>query len=79
MGERVYNIVKAPIGWSLFRDRQRLGGHVSAEAALEAATQAGAVDVRDGHSIRINVLRPAELKEIEAETSWPARRSRSAK
>src|SRR5258708_12229139 len=71
MGERVYNIVKAPIGWSLFRDRQRLGGHVSAEAALQAATQAGAVDVRDGPSIRINVLRPAELNEIAAGTSCP--------
>jgi hypothetical protein len=41
MGECVYNIVKAPIGWSLFRDRQRLGGHGSAEAALQAATRAG--------------------------------------
>ncbi len=64
MGERIYNIVKAPIGWSLFRDRQRLGGHVSAEAALEAATQAGAVAVRQGHSIQINVAR-RDLNEIE--------------
>jgi hypothetical protein len=79
MGQRVYNIVKAPIGWSLFRDRQRLGCHVSAEAALEAATQAGAVDVRQGHSIQINVRRPEELKEIEAETTWPARWSRLVK
>jgi hypothetical protein len=79
MGQRVYNIVKAPIGWSLFRDRQRLGGHVSAEAALEAATQAGTVDVRQGHSIQINVLRPEELNEIEADTTWPARWSRLVK
>jgi hypothetical protein len=79
MGQRVYDIVKAPIGWSLFRDRQRLGSHVSAGAALEAATRASAVDVRQGHSIQINVLRPEELNEIEAETAWPARWSRRVK
>ncbi len=37
MGSHVYNVVKAPIGWSLFCDRERIGGYVSSEAALEAA------------------------------------------
>jgi hypothetical protein len=47
MGVWVYTI-KAPIGWSLFRDRQRLGSRVSAEAALQAATKPGARDIPHG-------------------------------
>ena len=35
MGFYVYNVVKAPIGWSLFVDRERSGGYGSKEAALE--------------------------------------------
>ena len=42
MGRLVYNVTKAPIGWSLFRDRDRIGAYASREAALEAATAAGA-------------------------------------
>ena len=42
MGRMVYNVTKAPIGWSLFRDRDRIGAYASREAALEAATAAGA-------------------------------------
>ena len=72
MGRHVYNVVRAPIGWSLFRDRIRLGGHVCAEDALEAAARAGAVDVREGHGIQINVGDP-ELNEIDADVTWPAR------
>jgi len=48
MGRFVYNVTKAPIGWSLFRDRERVGGFVSKEAALEAATAAGADALREG-------------------------------
>ena len=39
MGSHVYNVVKAPIGWSLFCDHERVGGYVSSEAVLAAATQ----------------------------------------
>jgi hypothetical protein len=64
MGSHVYNVVKAPIGWSLFCDRERVGGYVPSEAALEAATAAAANALREGHSIQINVPGP-ELREIE--------------
>jgi hypothetical protein len=72
MGRHVYDIVKAPIGWSLFRDRERLGSHVCAEDALAAAAKAGAADVREGFAIQINVSEP-ELNEIDAEVTWPPR------
>jgi hypothetical protein len=72
VGSHVYNVVKAPIGWSLFCDRERIGGYASSEAALEAATGFGAIALREGHSIQINVPGP-ELHEIEGFESWPAR------
>jgi hypothetical protein len=72
VGSHVYNVVKAPIGWSLFCDRERIGGHVSSEAALEAATVLGAKALREGHSIQINVPGP-QLHEIDDFVSWPAR------
>lgn len=72
MGSHVYNVVKAPIGWSLFCNRERIGGYVSSEAALEAATAFGANALREGHSIQINVPGPA-LHKLEDLESWPAR------
>jgi hypothetical protein len=74
MGNNIYNVVKAPIGWSLFCNRERLGGYVSSEAALEAATAFGVNALREGHSIQINVPRPEpEPDEIDDAKSWPAR------
>src|ERR1700737_4918422 len=52
MGSHVYNVVKAPIGWSLFCDRERVGGCVSREAALEAATAFGAKAVQEDQAAR---------------------------
>ena len=72
MGSHVYNVVKAPIGWSLFCDRERIGGFVSNEAALEAAAAFGAKALREGDSIQINVPGP-QSHEIEDFVSWPAR------
>jgi hypothetical protein len=66
----VYNVTKAPIGWSLFRDRERVGGFVSKEAALEAATAARAEALREGHSIQINV---PSSESIEEPAVWPTR------
>jgi hypothetical protein len=37
----VYIVTKAPIGWSLSRDRDGMGAYASREATLEAATAAG--------------------------------------
>ena len=71
MGSHIYNVVKAPIGWSLFCDRERVDGYVSSEAALETATAAAANALREGHSIQINLPGP-ELREIEGFESWPA-------
>jgi len=68
MGRFVYNVTKAPIGWSLFRDRERVGGFVSKEAALEAATAAAADALREGHSIQINV---PSSESIEGPAVWP--------
>jgi hypothetical protein len=56
MGSHVYNVVEAPIGWSLFCDRERIGGYVSSEAALEAATAFGAKAVREGTAFRSTCL-----------------------
>ena len=72
MGRLVYNVAKAPIGWSLFRDRERIGGFVSKDAALEAATAAASAMIREGHSIQINVPGSDPSEEKKAE-SWPER------
>jgi hypothetical protein len=56
MTQSIYNIVKAPLGWSIFCDGVKIGGvYGSKEAALEAATVAAAFAVRDGTGIQINV------------------------
>jgi hypothetical protein len=72
MGTNIYNVVKAPIGWSLFCNRERVAGYGSSEAALEAATALGAKALREGHSVQINVpgLEPHQTSDAE---SWPAR------
>ena len=67
----VYNVVKAPIGWSLFCNRERIGGYCSSEEALEAAMAFGADALRDGHHIQINV--PGAEPDSDETVSWPAR------
>ncbi len=71
MSSFVYNVAKAPTGWSLFRDRERIGAYGSKEAALEAATAAGADALREGHSIQINVpgSDSNELEKLESPES----------
>ncbi len=71
MGNNVYNVVKAPIGWSLFCNRERVGGYCSSEEALEAAMAFGANALREGHRIQINV--PGAEPEFNDLQSWPAR------
>jgi hypothetical protein len=62
MTQSKYNIVKAPSGWSVYCDGAMLGGNYgSKEAALEAATVAATLAVRDGAGVQINV--PSESKE----------------
>ena len=63
----VYNVTKAPIGWSLFRDRDRIAAYASREAALEVATAAGA------DAGIVTACKSTVLNEIEKSVSWPDR------
>jgi hypothetical protein len=71
MGSNVYNVVKAPIGWSLFCNRERIGGYCSSEEALEAATAFSADALREGHRIQINV--PGAEPDVSDVPAWPGR------
>jgi hypothetical protein len=65
--QSTYNVVKAPLGWSIYCDGVKLGGiYGSKEAAFEAATVAAMFAVRDGASVQINV--PSESNERNAGT-----------
>ena len=56
MTRSIFNIVKTPLGWLIYGDGVKVGGVFgSKEAALEAATSAAAVAVRDGVGVQINV------------------------
>jgi hypothetical protein len=70
MGSNVYNVVKAPIGWSLFCNHDRIGGYGSSEEALEAAMVFSTNALREGHRIQINV--PGPEPEVNDVQSWPA-------
>jgi hypothetical protein len=68
MTQSIYNIVKAPMGWSIFCDGVKIGGvYGSKEAALEAAAVAAALAVRDGAGIQINVPSAPEEDGIPGE------------
>jgi hypothetical protein len=65
MTQSVYNIVKAPLGWSIYCDGMKIGGaYGSKEAALEAATVAASFAVRDGAGVQINIPSSPEPDEI---------------
>jgi hypothetical protein len=69
MTQSVYNIVKAPMGWSIFCDDVKIGGvYGSKEAALEAAAVAATFAIRDGAGIQINV--PSETEADEMPRNW---------
>jgi hypothetical protein len=60
--QSIYNIVKAPLGWSIYSDGVKLVGiYGSKEAAFEAATVAAMFAVRDGSGVQINI--PSEREE----------------
>jgi hypothetical protein len=73
MTQIIYNVVKAPVGWSLISDGVRIGGIFGTkEAALEAATVAASFSVRDGQGIQINVPEePATAQGIVE--AWPSK------
>jgi hypothetical protein len=56
MERSVFEIVKAPLGWSVFADNVKIGGvYESRSAALEAAALAASDTITDGGGIQINV------------------------
>lgn len=56
MERSVFEIVKAPLGWSVFADNIKIGGvYDSRGAALEAAALAASYTISDGGGVQINV------------------------
>jgi hypothetical protein len=63
MERSVFEIVKAPLGWSVFADNVKIGGvYDSRGAALEAATLAASYTISDGGGVQINVPGAEEEK-----------------
>lgn len=62
MVRSIFEIVKAPLGWSVFADNVKIAGvYDSRAAALEAAALAASFAVSDGVAVQINV--PGEDEE----------------
>jgi hypothetical protein len=56
MEKSVFEIVKAPLGWSVFADNVKIGGvYDSRGAALEAAALAASYTVSNGGGVQIIV------------------------
>ena len=63
MERSVFEIVKAPLGWSVFADNVKIGGvYDTRGAALEAAAQAASDTITDGGGVQINVPGSEEEK-----------------
>ena len=63
MVRSVFEIVKAPLGWSVFADNVKIAGvYDSRGAALEAAALAASYAVSDGVGVQINVPGAEEEK-----------------
>ena len=63
MERSVFEIVKAPLGWSVFADNVKIGGVYDLRgAALEAATLAASDTISDGGGVQINVPGAEEEK-----------------
>jgi hypothetical protein len=59
----VFDVVKAPLGWSVFADNVKIAGvYDSRGAALEAAVLAASFAVSDGVGVQINVPGAEEEK-----------------
>ena len=62
MVRSIFEVVKAPLGWSVFADNVKIAGiYDSRGAALEAAALAASYAVSDGVAVQINV--PGEDEE----------------
>jgi hypothetical protein len=63
MVRSVFDVVKAPLGWSVFADNVKIAGvYDSRGAALKAAALAASFAVSDGVGVQINVPGAEEEK-----------------
>ena len=63
MERSVFEVVKAPLGWSVFADNVMIGGvYDSRGAALEAAALAASDTITEGGGVQINVPGAEEEK-----------------
>jgi hypothetical protein len=63
MARSVFEVVKAPLGWSVFADNVKIGGVYDCRAsALEAAVLAASYTIEDGGGVQINVPAAGEEK-----------------
>jgi hypothetical protein len=63
MERSVFEVVKAPLGWSVFAANVKIGGvYDSRGAALEAAALAASYTISDGGGVQINVPSAEEVK-----------------
>ena len=63
MMRSVFEIVKAPMGWTVYADNVKIGGVYDLRgAALEAAALAASFTVDDGGGVQINVPGTEEEK-----------------
>ena len=64
----IYNVAKAPLGWSIYCDGVKLGGvYGSRAAAFEAATVAASFAVQEGSGVQVNVPDGPGSDEIPSE------------
>jgi hypothetical protein len=63
--QSIFDIVKAPLGWSIYSDGVKVGGvYGSKDSAFEAATVAAMFAVRHGAGVQINAPSAPEADEI---------------
>jgi hypothetical protein len=64
MERSVFEIVKAPAGWSVFADNVKIGGvYDSRGAALEAAALAASYTISDGDGVGVQIIVPGAEEE----------------
>jgi hypothetical protein len=64
----IYNVAKAPLGWSIYCDGVKIGGVFGSKAAaFEAVTVAASFAVQGGSGVQVNVPDAPGLDEIPSE------------
>jgi hypothetical protein len=72
MADRVYSLVKGPVGWLLFRDGERVGGvYGTKETAFEAAMVSASIAIRSSDGVQINAPSDANMRATEKPDPWP--------